>query len=207
VSHAPRVPLTGEDVHAAAAYSTELLHSARHRDWSLPVPGLDFTVASVVAHAAQGPLWYALDIWGGPHDDAAFSVGVRADVPNDWLVVSVRSAASACAASVDAAPAGTRGFHPYGSPDPEGFAAMACDELLVHTHDAARALSLDFAPDEDLAARVVARLFPWHDAGAHPWQALLWANGRIELPGHPVQQAWRWHSAPLSEWDGRAPSP
>lgn len=39
-------------------------------DWSVPVPGLDFTVASVTAHAANGPLWYALDFWGGPGDDA-----------------------------------------------------------------------------------------------------------------------------------------
>jgi hypothetical protein len=93
-----------------------------------------------------------------------------------------------------------------GSPDPSGFAAMACDELLVHADDAARGLGLAFRPDADLAARVLARLFPWHIAGDDPWRTLLWANGRIDLPGQPTQKGWRWHCAPLAEWDGAPPS-
>jgi|SRR5581483_9412028 len=197
--------LGGRDVLTAAEACVRLLQPAVGNDWSTGVPGLEFTVASVVAHAAAGCLWYALDLWGGRGDDAAFDVGVRADASNQALIVSLTSAAHACAASVEAAPRGTRGFHPTGSPDPEGFAAMACDELLVHGHDAARGLGLDFTPDADFARRLLARLFPWHDATWEPWQALLWANGRIELPGRPRQRDWRWHSAPLSEWDGTRP--
>jgi hypothetical protein len=79
---------------------------------------------------------------------------------------------------------------------------MACDELLVHTDDAARGLRMGFRPDADLAARVLGRLFPWHRVAAEPWQVLLWANGRIDLPGLPNQRGWRWHPAPLTEWDG-----
>jgi hypothetical protein len=117
------------------------------------------------------------------------------------------SAAHVCAASVDAAPPQIRGFHPYGIADAEGFAAMACDELLIHGYDAACGLGLKFAPDTKLAARVLARLFPWHAEGPDPWQTLLWANGRVELPGQPVQTDWRWHGAPLTEWDGRVRLP
>jgi hypothetical protein len=106
-------------------------------------------------------------------------------------------------ASVDAAPPGIRGFHPAGAADPSGFAAMACDELLVHTNDAARGLGLRFTPDPELAGRVLARLFPWHDPGDDAWQTLLWANGRIDLPGHPNQANWAWHCAPLADWNGR----
>ncbi len=91
-------------------------------------PGLDFTVASV----ASGPLWYALDLWGGPGDDAAFDLKVRTDAANAAFLVSLRSAAQVCAASIDAAPAGIRGFHPAGAADSSGFAAMACDEMLIH---------------------------------------------------------------------------
>ena len=137
----------GEDIRAAAEACLSFLERAAGADWAAAVPGLDLTVASVIAHAANGPLWYALDLWGGPGDDAAFDLKVHADAANAALLVSLRSAAQVCAASVDAAPAGTRGFHPYGAADPSGFAAMACDELLIHTSDAARGLGLEFGPD------------------------------------------------------------
>jgi len=198
--------INGDDVLAAAAACHSFLEPAVGADWTAAIPGLDFTVASVVAHAANGPLWYALDLWGGPGDDAAFELKVRADAAHSALLVSLRSAAQACAASVDAAPAGTLGFHPAGAPDASGFAAMACDELLVHTDDAARGLRLRFAPDPGLAGRVLARLFPWHDPGDDPWQALLWANGRIDLPGRPNQEGWTWYCSPLADWDGRPPA-
>jgi hypothetical protein len=197
--------INGADVLAAAAACHGFLVPAADADWTVPVPDLDFTVASVVAHAANGPLWYALDLWGGPADDAAFDLKVRSDAASAALLVSLSSAARVCAASVDAAPPGTRGFHPAGAADPSGFAAMACDELLVHTDDAARGLGLRFVPDSGLAGRVLARLFPWHDPGGDPWQTLLWANGRISLPGRPGQTGWTWHCAPLADWDGRAP--
>ena len=203
-SHKMRTVI-GHDILAAADTCVSVLAPAVDMDWSTPVPGLDFTVASVVAHAAEGPLWYALDLWGGPEDSAAFEVGVNAGATNQAILTSLVSAARVCAASVAAAPATTRGFHPAGTPDPSGFAAMACDELLVHGDDAARGLGLRLTPSPGLAARVLARLFPWHPADRDPWEVLLWANGRIDLPGLPVQRDWRWHCAPLADWDGQAP--
>src|SRR3984957_3627853 len=198
--------MTGDDVLAAEAECRSFLVPHVEADWSGAVPGLDHTVASVVAHAANGPLWYALDLWGGPGDDAAFDLKVRAGAANDALMVSLRSAARVCAASVDAAPAGMRGFHPAGAADASGFAAMACDEMLIHTDDAARGLGLTFTPDGELAGRVAARLFPWHDRGAEDqWQLPRWANGRTDLPGRPSQKGWKWHCAPLADWDGRQP--
>ncbi len=194
-----------EDVLAAAAVCLDLLESVRDADWSSPVPGLDFTVAGVVAHAANGPLWYAFDLWSGPSDDAALDLKVRTDATNAALLASMRSAAQVCAASIAAAPADLRGFHPAGAADRTGFAAMACDELLVHTDDAARGLGLRLEPDPDLAGRVLARLFPWHQPGPDPWQTLLWANGRVDIPGRLRQAGWKWHCAPLADWDGRPP--
>lgn len=195
--------VNGDDIRAAGETCREFLAPHAGRDWSVPVPGLDFTVASVVAHAAAGPLWYTVDLWGGPGDDAAFDLQVKDGAAASALLVSLRSAALACAASVDAAPAGIRGFHPAGAADPPGFAAMACDELLVHTADAARGLGLCFTAGRDLSERILRRLFPWHQPGDDPWQTLLWANGRIDLPGQPSQNGWRWHCAPLSDWDGK----
>jgi uncharacterized protein (TIGR03083 family) len=202
----PSAVVTGDQVLAAASACHDFLQQAGGADWGVPVPGLDFSVASVVAHAVSGPLWYAVDLWGGPSDDAAFDLKVRRDASSAALLTSLRSAARVCAASVDAAPAGTRGYHPAGAADPSGFAAMACDELLVHTDDAARGLGLRFSPDPGLAARVLGRLFPWHDPGDDPWQALLWANGRVDRPGFAHQREWIWYCAPLEDWDGQPPA-
>lgn len=201
-----RDEMGGADILLAAHACHEFLDLHSRQSWDVPVPGMDGTVARVVAHAAEGPLWYALDLWGGSGDDAAFDLHVKHDADNVAILLSLTSAAQACAASVDAAPATTRGFHPAGSPDPSGFAAMACDELIVHTHDAARGLGLDFRPDAALAGRVLDRLFPWHTAGVDPWETLLWANGRIDLPGRSNQRGWQWHCAPLAEWDGTQPT-
>ena len=198
--------MTGDDVLAAAELCRATLEPALAADWAVPVPGLDFTVASVVAHAAEAPLWYSLDLWSGP-ENAAFDLKVLPDAPDERLLASLVASARALAAGVDAAPAGTRGFHPFGSPDPAAFAAMACDELLVHCDDAARGLGLAFVPDHGLASAVLARLFPWHAVGPgeEPAQVLLWANGRLDLEGRLRQSRWRWHCAPLSEWDGTRP--
>jgi hypothetical protein len=104
---------------------------------------------------------------------------------------------------VRAAPPAARAFHPAGVADPSGFAAMGCDEILVHTGDIATGLGIGFEPPAGLCARVLARLFPWAPGDAEPWPALQWANGRIGLPGHERQDAdWYWHCAPLEEWDG-----
>jgi uncharacterized protein (TIGR03083 family) len=195
----------GGDVLVAAELFEEMLEPNLGADWGAPVPGLDFTVSSVVAHVSGALLWYSVDLWCG-RGDAAFDLQVHADAPNDRLLTGLTAGSRALAAGIDAAPADTRGFHPFGSPDPEGFAAMACDELLVHGDDAARGLGAAFRPDEALAAAVVRRLFPWHDLGdGDPWAVLLWANGRRELPGRERQEQWRWHCAPVAEWDGARP--
>jgi len=191
------------DVVRSADSVCRLLTSQIDADWGVPVPDLDFTVAGVVAHAATAMLWYSVDLWSGAQD-AAFEVTVAADAPNERLLSSVVAGARALAAGIDAAAPDRRGFHPFGSPDPEGFAAMACDELLVHGDDAARGLGTTLDPEPEVAAKVLNRLYPWHRVDGEPWQALLWANGRIDLPGLPRQTRWRWHSAPLSEWDGTA---
>jgi hypothetical protein len=86
--------------------------------------------------------------------------------------------------------------------DPKGFAGMACVEVLVHGHDIAQGLRRDLDPPRDVCTRVLARMFP-HTvhvlADLDPWTALLWATGRVELPGHPQIEEWSWHGAPLNE--------
>jgi hypothetical protein len=197
--------VTGDDVVSAAEQCRVLLEPLLGEDWRAPVPGLDFTVASVLAHAATAPLWYSADMWSGREDNAAFEVKVLVDAPNEKILTSLVVGSRVLACGIDVAPDDLRGFHPFGSPDPSGYAAMACDELMVHAADAAAGLGRRFTGDAGLASAVLARLYPWHTVDADPWQTLLWANGRAELQGRPFQTRWRWHCEPLSEWDGSAP--
>ena len=105
-----------------------------------------------------------------------------------------------------AAPASARAFHPSGMADPSGFAGMSCDEILIHTADITGGFGIDFQPPDEICAKVLARLFPWAPTDVGAWDSLRWANGRLALPGVAPQDAnWRWHCAPLSEWDGSIP--
>ncbi len=69
--------MDGSDVPHAADLAATFLAPLSARDWSRNVPGLDFTVASIVAHAAEGPLWYAADLTGDSGDDGTFEIRVR----------------------------------------------------------------------------------------------------------------------------------
>lgn len=84
-----------------------------------------------------------------------------------------------------------------GAPDPSGFAAMACAELLVHTDDALRGLSTRLDAPPALAAAVLSRLFPDVEPDPDPWQTLLWAHERPSTLTRPREPGWRWHAAPL----------
>jgi hypothetical protein len=195
----------GGEVLRAASECQAFLGGTVERDWTRPIPGMEWTVAEAVAHIPEGLLWYATDLAAGPRELSAMELRLRPETPPPDLVRALGSYATVLAGVIDGVAPGARGWHPYGLADASGFAAMACDELLVHNGDAARGLDLPFAPSVELAGATLRRLFPWAPTDADPWQALLWANGRVDLPGQERQTGWRWHCAPLAEWEGTNP--
>jgi hypothetical protein len=105
------------------------------------------------------------------------------------------------ASMVRTSPAHVRAYHPAGMADPEGFAGLGCYEALLHGNDIAQGFGRALVPPRDVCRRILARIFPQAPgdlAGSDPWQALLWAGGRIDLPGHPQRPNWRPHPAPLT---------
>jgi uncharacterized protein (TIGR03083 family) len=118
------------------------------------------------------------------------------------LIDTLCSAGAMLAAVVEAADLDARGWHPYGLADRSGFAAMGCNEIVVHAMDIAGGLGVAYEPPRHLCDRVLRRLFPWAPLDVDPWTALLWANGRAPLGGRPPEKQWLWHCAPLKEWDG-----
>jgi uncharacterized protein (TIGR03083 family) len=187
------------DVRDAAEQCARFLDAAVNADWSAPIPDMEWSVAQAVAHAAEGPLWYAFDLSAGEAEVTTMDLRVKPDSPPTQLVATLVAAARVVASVIETSPPSRRGFHPWGQADPSGYAAMACDELLIHTDDAGRGLGLTLAPDPALCARVLARLFPEAPVDVAPWDGLRWANGRIALPGRPRQQQWRWFCAPREE--------
>ncbi|MFD0428293.1 hypothetical protein ACFQ60_09745 [Streptomyces zhihengii] len=125
----------------------------------------------------------------------------------EGLVQVVESCGALLVAMVRTTPPDVRGHHVFGASDPEGFAAMGVVETLVHTHDVAEGLGLEWEPPAELCARVLTRLFPDVPAGHGPWPALLWATGRGELPGLPRRTAWRWYGERGPEPSGRGAGP
>lgn len=194
--------LSGADVIATADACAEFLRSGADRPWNVPVPDLDWNVAETVAHAAEGCLWYAIDLAAEGLDLEPVEHRVDPESAPVDLIATLRTYAKVVAHVIDATPPEARGYHPWGAADPSGFAAMSCDELLIHTDDAARGLGLEFDPDRDMCERVLRRLFPWAPEEGDPWELLRWANGRTALPDHLRLEGWGWHCAPLEEWDG-----
>jgi hypothetical protein len=92
-----------------------------------------------------------------------------------------------------------RAHHNYGISDAAGFAAMGVVETLVHTSDVVRGLDPadPWRPPSELAAGVIARLFPDAPNG-DPTDVLLYCCGRAPLGDLPRQAEW--------QWDGRVRS-
>lgn len=192
--------ITGEHVRSCAERCGTFLSGDVDSDWNQRPPDIDMTVGELVAHVAQASMWYAFDLAAGVPDLEALVPQVNADHSNHELLRSLAVSTHILALVVDAAPPEARGFHPFGTADPSGFAAMSCDEMLIHTHDAARALGRSFDPPMEIVDAVLQRLFPGIAPSADPWPQLQWANGRIDLDGRQRLSKWKWHCAPLDEW-------
>jgi hypothetical protein len=173
--------------------------------WTGPAGTLRWSCTATLAHMVDCLFWYAASL--------ARRSTVAIEVPEAnpagepaVLVDSLRSGGALLAIVVAAAGADDRGWHLFGVADRSGWAAMGADEVLVHGADVAAGLGVRFDPPSAVADHVVRRLFPWAPTDGDPWQRLLWANGRAPLGELPTSRRWRFHCAPLEEWDGSVPN-
>src|SRR5262245_25874695 len=172
--------LGSEQVLESARVLRAALEPHLHRDWSVRAGGLTWSCRETLLHAAD--FWYAVELSSQSHDWLPPMLEWRAGLtPKEGLAAHDVAASLPVGVTRGVLPE-ARGYH--GQPaDAEGFAAMHCDEVLVHGYDIAMGLGVVFLPPPDLARRVRDRLFPWTPSG-DPWTTLLWCNGRVALPDH-----------------------
>ena len=205
-------PVSADNVDAAVHSAIAMLRRAEADAWDYRAGRLKWTCRETVEHIADGLFFYAAQLGprtpplegqvpfavatrrsGGP----ALAVSADRSAGTDGLLLVLESSAALLSAMVRTSPRLLRAHHSVGVTDPEGFAAMGVVEILVHSHDMAEGLGLDWNPSADLCDRVLARLFPDAPKDADPWPALLWSTGRIALPGRPRRTGWHWSPAPV----------
>ena len=192
--------VTADDLAAATAAVAAVLIPAAARDWSA-VPGTgDWSGWHTAEHIGDCLLSYAAQIAVRPGNRyVRFEAVATKDASSAELLEFAMAGGHLLGAMVRTADPQVRAYHPTGISDPAGFAGMGCVEMLVHGHDIARGLELVLDPPRDVCARVLARLFPHtttHLTDLDPWQVLLWATNRLDLPGQEPQVHWRWRGTP-----------
>lgn len=204
-------PLTADDVDLAVRLALDVLRDAPVEGWGDRAGSLEWDCWETVEHLANDLFYYAVQL--GPrhppldtHVPFALSrkrpdapmvfVHADRDAGPAGLLQVLEACGALLVAMVRTASPEVRAHHAAGVSDPEGFAALGLQELLVHMHDVAEGLGLAWTPPSTLCSRVLARLFPEAPEGADPWPTLLWATGRAELPGHTRLTTWRSDSTP-----------
>jgi hypothetical protein len=178
----------------ATAASQRALEPVLDRDWSVTAGDLEWTCRHTAGHIADDLFSYASQVVARPHDTyLPVEAAVDPTATPQQLVRCVSMCGELLRLAVTAAPATARAWHPYGTSDPDGFAAMGITETLVHTYDIALGLGHEWAPPAEVSAAVVARLFPEAPVG-DPAAVLLWCTGRTALSDHPRRTSWRWDS-------------
>jgi hypothetical protein len=176
------------------------LRPATGGDWSAPADAMELDCWHTAEHIGDVLLSYAGQLVAQPATRyVRFVAKAEEDASPAEVLEFAEAGGRILAVTVRTAAPDVRAFHPTGMADPEGFAGMGCVEALVHGNDIAQGLGLALNPPREGCARVLAWMFPHLLAeleGVDPWSGLLWATGRITLPGHPRLERWRWHGAP-----------
>jgi uncharacterized protein (TIGR03083 family) len=195
------------DVIAARDLVLAFMRPLATRDWTSPIPDLEWDCEVTLRHMIRAQTIYAAHLATRSTKRLQLSREVDPGLSIEALLDNLYAQISVLAAVLRDAPPEARGWHNSGMTDPGGFSAISCDELLVHTWDIGRGFGESFELPGDICGRVVARLFPqWPPIDADPRHAFLWCNGRIALADRPRQSGdWLWWSRPLEEWNGSFP--
>lgn len=146
-SKAPRSGEASDSLHPddlcrAAALSRESLMALGEADWSEPAHGLEWSCRKTLQHMTSALDWYAMLLATPSEEPFRFRFlpqpEFSAEYPLAFLLGMLEREAAVLAVVAAAADASARGFHTWGQPDPTGYVAMGCAEILLHTDDIVR---------------------------------------------------------------------
>jgi hypothetical protein len=153
--------------------------------------GLEWSGRETLDHVVEGLLGYTALLATRAESRWTSLLGsLRPGLPLEHCLEGITTTATLLSRTVAASPPDARAWHPWGTSDAAGFAAMGITELTMHTHDITGA---QWRPDPEHCAPVVERLFPDAPHHADPVALLLWCTGRSDLPGVPRREKWQWH--------------
>jgi hypothetical protein len=196
------------DLEWAGDFVFDAISPGATADWNAVLAGsLRWTVRETVVHMVSTCAFYSAHLASEARAELPVTLATAGDPSNLSLLGTVTVTPRLLAAVARSASPEQRGFHWAGLADVSGFLAMGCDEILIHAYDVALGLGLPYSVPDDLASKVLARLYPWAQNEVAPSDVLLWVNGRLKLPGQGREDWQRWHCAPLEEWDASIPDP
>src|ERR1700735_5556933 len=201
--------VTAGDVDAAIACVMSGLLPLTDRDWSVRAGTLEWDCRHTAEHIGDCLLSYA---WQLPVQPTTRSVRAVATAEKDASPAEVLEFAvtggRVLASMVRTSPAHVRAFHPAGNADPEGFAALGCNEALLHGNDIAQGFGLSLDPSRDVCRRVLARLYPQAPAERAP-PASPRPRSPTPIRGRPCSGPERAPSSPATrpQPGARAPPP
>jgi Mycothiol maleylpyruvate isomerase N-terminal domain len=163
--------------------------------WDVPAGDVEWTCRATAGHVADDLFSYASQVIAQP--DCGYlpiEAVMEPRASNAEILRVVAMCGRLLSNAVDSASSDARAWHPHGTSDPEGFAAMGVVEVLVHTYDIAEGLELGWRPPSTLCAPVLQRLFPGAPEGDAS-HVLLHLTGRQALAGRERLTDWAWDSS------------
>jgi hypothetical protein len=183
------------DVPAAVRASVAALSDYIDLDWQhIQAADLQWSCWQTTLHMVDCLYFYTMQVvYGDPGTYLCTELALDDSASPPRLLAALGAHAELLHRIARSADPAVRAHHNYGVSDAAGFAAMGVVETLIHTFDVARGLnSADpWRPPAELAAPVIARLFPHAPAG-DPTDVLLYCCGRAALGELPQRTQWQW---------------
>src|SRR5260370_6116314 len=174
--------VTAGELEAALGGCVSGLLPLTDRDWSVGAGSLEWDCCHTAEHIGDCLLSYAWQLAVQPTARyvRAVATAEKDASPAEVLEFAV-TGGRVLASMVRTSPAHVRAFHPPGTADPEGFAALGCNEALLHGNDIAQGFGLSLDPPRDVCRRVLARLYP------QPPTEFASASPGSPAPGNPAR--------------------
>jgi hypothetical protein len=156
----------------------------------VPAVELEWSCRQTALHMVDCLYFYAMQIvYGKPDGYLCTELALDDSASPPRLLAALSAHAELLHRIARSADPDLRAHHNYGVSD----AAMGVVERLIHTLDVVRGLNPEdqWRPPSELAAPVIARLFP-HAPSGDPADVLLYCCGRAALGELPRQTLWRW---------------